>query len=106
MNTLAFTFTKLIVADRKRETAFYRDALGLHLVGRASTDEHEEAIMAIPGVQEGPLLMLMRYFDSPLHRQVLPASDSPSIICPRQSRLSKRAAGVLSSRRRAPLNTD
>lgn len=68
VSALAFTFTKLVVADLERAMAFYRDAIGLHLIGHASTDEHVEAIMAIPGSQGGPLLMLMYYLDSPALR--------------------------------------
>lgn len=74
MTTLAFAFTKLVVTDLARETAFYRDAIGLHPVGHACTDEHEEAILAIPGQQGSPLLMLMRYLDRPA-----PPADSACV---------------------------
>lgn len=63
MSTIAFTFTKIVVADLERATAFYRSALGLELVGKAADHEHEEAIMSVPGREGGPLLMLMRYIN-------------------------------------------
>lgn len=65
MSTIAYTFTKLVVADLERETAFYRGALGLDLISRVAIDQHDEAVMAVPGKHSGPLLMLMRYVDRP-----------------------------------------
>lgn len=65
MGTIAFTFTKIVVADLERATAFYRSALGLELISRAGDQEHDEAIMAVPGHESGPLLMLMQYINRP-----------------------------------------
>lgn len=65
MSTIAFTFTKIVVADLERATEFYRGAIGLKLISRAADHQHEEAIMAVPGNESGPLLMLMHYINRP-----------------------------------------
>lgn len=65
MSSTAFTFTKIVVADTERASAFYRDAIGLAPVGRVTDDRHDEVIMAGPGNERGPLLMLVRHFDRP-----------------------------------------
>ena len=65
MGNTVFTFTKIIVADPDRALAFYRDAIGLSLVGRVTDDLHDEVLMAGPGNERGPLLLLTRILDRP-----------------------------------------
>lgn len=69
MNLTAFTFTKIVVADLDRAVPFYRDVIGLKLLRRFTAPDgdyaQEEAIMAVPGRKDGPMLLLVRYLKKP-----------------------------------------
>jgi len=69
MSVQAFSFTKIVVADLDRALPFYRDAIGLRLLSRFIEAQgeyaQEEAVLAVPGRKDGPMLMLIRYLDKP-----------------------------------------
>jgi catechol 2,3-dioxygenase-like lactoylglutathione lyase family enzyme len=66
MTTLAFSFTKLVVADLDAAERFYRQALGLQRLHRAELPEvpipQEQCALAVPG-EGGLILLLARYLD-------------------------------------------
>jgi catechol 2,3-dioxygenase-like lactoylglutathione lyase family enzyme len=68
MTTLAFSFTKLVVADLDASERFYREALGLQLLHRARLPDvpipQEQCALSAPG-EGGHILLLARYLDRP-----------------------------------------
>jgi predicted enzyme related to lactoylglutathione lyase len=68
MGALAFSFVKIVVADLDAAERFYREALGLQLLGRSTAPDsdyaQEECFMGVPGAQT-PQLLLIRYLSRP-----------------------------------------
>ena len=69
MTALAFSFTKLVVADLERAERFYSEAFGMQALHRVRSEEHayplEEAIMALGEGLEQHRLMLVHYLTRP-----------------------------------------
>jgi catechol 2,3-dioxygenase-like lactoylglutathione lyase family enzyme len=68
VTTLAFSFTKLVVADLDASERFYREALGLRPLHRTRLPDvpipQEQCALSTPG-EGGHILLLARYLDRP-----------------------------------------
>jgi lactoylglutathione lyase len=56
-------FFKLNVPDLEQATAFWREAFGFAVTGRFDEPEFREHILALPGQDSGPSLMLVEHKD-------------------------------------------
>ena len=69
MDTLAFSFTKLVVGDLEASEGFYRDVFGMKPLHRVTTREHryalEEVILSLDGEPSAHALILTRYLVRP-----------------------------------------
>ncbi|RYD96557.1 MAG: VOC family protein [Sphingomonadales bacterium] len=60
-----FGFTKIIVSDVDRMVDFYCNVLGMTLVETVEFPTLVEKILASPGHEDGPLLVLFHEYDGP-----------------------------------------
>ena len=69
MDTLAFSFTKLVVGDLEASERFYRDVFGMKPLHRVTTHQHryalEEVILSLDGEPSAHPLILTRYLERP-----------------------------------------
>lgn len=63
MDAVRLGFFKLNVPDLAVATEFWRNAFGFAVTGRVDEPAFLEHIMALPGQQQGPNLMLVQYKD-------------------------------------------
>jgi predicted enzyme related to lactoylglutathione lyase len=69
MTALAFSFTKLVVADLERAVRFYGEVFGMAALHRVRSEEHayplEEVVMGLGEHGGGHRLVLVCYLDRP-----------------------------------------